>query len=88
MAITQSAKKAIRTAEKKRIFNLRRKDALRDTTKAFIKMVGIKDVIAARKLLPAAYAAIDKALKRGVIKANTASRKKSSLARALAKIST
>ncbi len=80
MAITSSAKKAIRTSAKKRIFNLRRIDTLRDTTKALQKAVAAKDISGAAKLLPAAYQAIDKAMKRGIIKANTASRKKSRLA--------
>jgi len=39
----------------------------------------------AKKMLPAAYKAIDKAAKRGVIKANTAARKKSRLSLAIKK---
>lgn len=83
MAITSSAKKAIRSSARKRIFNLRRRDALRDTGKALLKALAAKDVAAAEKLLPAAYKAIDKAMKRGVIKKNTAANKKSRLALAL-----
>lgn len=85
MAITSSAKKAIRSSAKKRVFNLRRKDALRDTTKALTKALAAKDVAGATKLIPAAYAAIDKAKKRGVIKSNTAARKKSRIALAIKK---
>jgi len=85
MAITSSAKKAIRSSEKKHVFNLRRKDAMRDISKSLTKSLTAKDVAAALKLLPAAYAAIDKAKKRGVIKANTAARKKSRLALSIAK---
>lgn len=85
MAITSSAKKAIRSAEKKHVFNLRRKNAMRDTTKLLTKSLTAKDVAGAEKLLSKAYAAIDKAKKRGVIKANTASRKKSRLALAIKK---
>lgn len=80
MAITSSAKKAIRSSGKKRVFNLRRKSALYSATKALTQAVTAKDVKKAETLLPAAYAAIDKARKSGVIKANTASRKKSRLA--------
>lgn len=80
MAITSSAKKAIRSSEKKRIFNVRRKGALHDTTKSLTKALAAKDVAGAEKLLPAAYKAIDKACKRGVIKSNTANRKKARLA--------
>ncbi|MEK7604391.1 MAG: 30S ribosomal protein S20 [Patescibacteria group bacterium] len=83
MAITSSAKKAARAAARKHVFNLRRKDALRDTTKLLVKALAAKDVSGAEKLLPAAYKAIDKAKKRGVIKANTADRKKARLAAAL-----
>jgi small subunit ribosomal protein S20 len=40
----------------------------------------------AEKLLSSAFKALDKAAKRGVIKKNTASRKKSRLAKALSKL--
>jgi small subunit ribosomal protein S20 len=85
MAITSSAKKAIRNSDKKRVFNLRRKDAMKDTTKSLTKALAAKDVKTAEGLLSKAYATIDKAKKGGVIKANTASRKKSRLAGLLAK---
>lgn len=83
MAITKSAKKAERAADRRRVFNLRRKDALKDATKLLTKALAAKDVAGAEKLLPAAYKAIDKAKKRGVIKANTADRKKARLAAAI-----
>lgn len=83
MAITSSAKKAIRSSEKKRVFNVRRKAALYSASKAVKQAVTAKDTKKAEALLPAAFAAIDKAQKRGVIKANTASRKKSRLAAAI-----
>ena len=83
MAITSSAKKAIRSSARKHVFNLRRKDALRDTTKSLLKSLAAKDISGAEKMLPAAYAAIDKAAKRGVIKGNTADRKKARLAAAI-----
>ncbi len=78
MAITSSAKKAHRASLKKRVFNERRKRALLSTTKTARKDLS-KDALAK------AYQAIDKAAKRGVIKKNTAARKKSRLAKALAK---
>jgi small subunit ribosomal protein S20 len=86
MAITSSAKKAIRASAKKRVFNLRRKDSLTDASKMLLKAVAAKDVSGAEKLLSEAYKAIDKAMKRGVIKKNTAARKKSRLALAIARI--
>jgi len=83
MAITRSAKKAIRSSAKKHVFNLRRKNTVSDTTKALTKALATKDAAEAEKFLPAAYKAIDKAAKRGVIKANTAARTKSRLAQAI-----
>lgn len=83
MAITSSAKKAVRSSAKKRVINLRRMKTLQSVTKALTSALAAKDVTGAEKLLPAAYAAIDKALKRGIIKANNAARKKSRLAFAI-----
>jgi small subunit ribosomal protein S20 len=83
MAITSSAKKVIRASAKKRVFNLRRKEALHDATKSLLRSLAAKDVKAAETMLPAAYKAIDKAMKRGVIKKNTAARKKARLAAAI-----
>ena len=87
MAITSSAKKVIRASAKKRVFNLRRKNTLVDTTKALTKALAAKDLKGAESLLPEAYQAIDKAMKRGVIKKNTAARKKSRLALAIKRAS-
>ena len=86
MAITSSAKKVIRSSEKKRIFNLRRKETLHEATKSFLKAIAAKDVAGAEKLLPTAYKAIDKAMKRGIIKGNTAARKKSRLSKLVKKL--
>lgn len=83
MAITSSAKKAIRSSARKNVFNIRRKEALHDATKSLLKLLSKKDVVGAEKLLSSAYKAIDKAMKRGVIKKNTAARKKSRLALSL-----
>ncbi|MDB5195168.1 MAG: ribosomal protein small subunit ribosomal protein [Parcubacteria group bacterium] len=82
MAITKSAKKAHRASLKKHVFNVRRKRALTETTKTVKKLI-VTDTKAATQALSAAYQAIDKAAKRGVIKKNTASRKKSRLALAI-----
>lgn len=83
MAITSSAKKAIRVAERKHVFNLRRKKSLSEATKAVKKAVVAKKPADAEKLLSEAYKAIDKAVKRGIIKANTGNRKKSRLVAAI-----
>lgn len=86
MAITKSAKKAHRVSLRKRVFNVRRKRALTTTTKTSKKLIGAGNKAEAQQSLAAAFQAIDKAAKRGVIKKNTASRRKSRLAKALAKV--
>lgn len=79
MPITKGAEKAHRQSERKRVFNVRRKGTMKDAEKAIQKAVASGDAKKALELLPTAYKAIDKAAKRGVIKENTASRKKSRL---------
>jgi small subunit ribosomal protein S20 len=80
MPITKSAKKAVRGSARKRAFNDRRKKAMRESIKDIRKLViQKKDAESAKEKLSAAYKAIDKAAKRGVIKKNTAARKKSRL---------
>ena len=86
MAITRSAKKALRASLRKRVFNVRRKRALTNATKT-VKKLATTNVAEARTSLSAAYKAIDKAAKRGIIKKNTASRKKSRLAAAVKRAS-
>lgn len=78
MAIIASAKKAQRASLRRRVFNVRRKRALHDAVKT---VLDTKDAVS----LPAAFKAIDKAAKRGVISKNAASRKKSRLAKTLAR---
>lgn len=79
MPITKGAQKAHRQSERKRIFNVRRKNAMKDAEKSITKAITAGDSQKATELLPTAYKAIDKAAKRGVIKSNTAARKKSRL---------
>jgi small subunit ribosomal protein S20 len=85
MPIKESAKKALRQAKKRRVLNLARQKAAKDIVKKIKKMAiaGQKDE--AKKLMASAYQAIDKAAKRGVIKKNTAARKKSRLMKMLNK---
>jgi len=84
MAITSSAKKAIRSSGRKRIFNVRRKRALHDAVQGARALTG-KTKAEQEASLITAYKAIDKAMKRGVIKKNTAARKKSRLVKLLKK---
>lgn len=85
MPITTSAKKAIRSSTKKKIFNLRKKNQMTSVVKQYKKLVDAKDSKGAEKLLPTLQKAIDKAAKTGLIKKNTAARKKSRLMKKLAK---
>jgi small subunit ribosomal protein S20 len=79
MPIIKGAKKALRASRRKRVFNIRRNDAMKDAIKSVKKAVAAKKPDDAKKLIPGLYAAIDKAAKRGIIKKNTASRKKARL---------
>jgi small subunit ribosomal protein S20 len=79
MPITSSAKKALRSSKRKRVFNLRRRNEMQNIVKEYKKLVSNKKTAEAQKLIPKLQKAIDKAEKRGLIKKNTASRKKSRL---------
>jgi len=77
VAITSSAKKAIGVAKRRGVFNARRKKELKDSLKDITKLIEAGSKQEAEAMLPRVYKAIDKAAKRGVLKANTASRTKS-----------
>jgi len=80
MPIIKSAKKAVRGSLRKKAFNDRRKRAMKDIIKKIEKTVKT-DKKEAQKILSPAYALIDKTAKRGIIKKNNASRKKSRLSK-------
>ncbi|MCK4386892.1 MAG: 30S ribosomal protein S20 [Candidatus Pacebacteria bacterium] len=86
MPIIKSAKKALRGSQRKRVFNLRRKKAMKEAIKAVHILAADKKKDEAKPQLSLAYKAIDKAVKRGVLKKNTAARKKSALSRAIKNI--
>lgn len=81
MPITSSAKKALRQSQKHKTKNLQRKNAVKDLFKQLQKLVVQNQLGEAKSLVPKLYKAIDKAAKAGVLKKNTASRKKSRAAR-------
>ena len=85
MPITKSAKKALRGSKLKKVYNDRRTKAMRIAVKDVKKLEAPKSSKEAQKQLASAYQAIDKAAKRGVIKKNTAARKKSRLAKLIKK---
>ena len=85
MANTTSARKAQRQSIKRKKLNLAKKSRVHRLTKEFQVLVSKKETGQAQDLLSQAYKAIDKAAKTGILKKNTAARKKSRLARLLAK---
>ncbi len=87
MPITSSAKKALRVSRRKRGVNLVRKANLADVVKKFRKLVSEKKMKEAEALMPALQKALDKSVKTGLIKKNTASRKKSRFSAMVKKIS-
>ena len=87
MPITSSAKKALRASMKKRVFNLRTKSAIDVPIKKFQKLISEKKIDEAKALISSIYKALDKGAKRKYIKANTASRYKSRIMKAIKRLS-
>ena len=85
MAITESAKKAIRQSARKNEQNVVYKDKIKSLVKQARALVLAKKMDEAKKLLPEIYAALDKAAKVGVIKKNNSSRRKSRLTKLIEK---
>jgi len=85
MPIKKSAKKALRQSERRRIRNLQRKRKIKNLLKEVKILVSQKKQEEAKKLLPQIYKILDKAAKTGLIKKNTAARKKSRIAKAIFK---
>jgi small subunit ribosomal protein S20 len=81
MAITKGAKKAIRNADRKRVFNIRRKRAVSTVEKEIVALLAEGKVKEAQALIPKAYKTLDKAAKMNTLKKNTASRRKSKINR-------
>lgn len=81
MPITSQAKKAMRRDATKNVHNLRRKRDMKEAVKTVHGLATAGDTKEAEAKLSTAYKAIDKAAKHGVIKQNTAARKKSRLMR-------
>jgi small subunit ribosomal protein S20 len=85
MPNTKGARKAMRQSIKRRASNVITKDAIRESVKQvrrFVKQAKKSEAVTA---LAAAMSALDKAAKKGVIHKNTASRRKSRLAKSIAK---
>lgn len=85
MPITKSAKKALRQNIKRRAENKIRKRNLKILIKDARANAAQSDRNKKELVLPSIYKALDKAAKSGLIKKNSASRKKSRLAKLMAK---
>lgn len=81
MPITKNAKKALRMSLRKKAMNDQTKKAVKEIVKSTEKLAVAKKWKDAKASLPKAYSAIDKAVKKGVLKKNTAARKKARLSR-------
>jgi len=85
MAITESAKKALRQNLKRRARNLIYKQKIKNLIKQVKVLVSQKKTEEAKKLLSQVYKILDKAAKTGLIKKNTAARKKSRITKVIFK---
>ena len=77
MPITQPAKKALRSSKKKRQFNIAKKELINKALKQVKKLISEKKAKEAREFMPQVQKILDKSVKTGLLKMNTASRKKS-----------
>lgn len=85
MPNTQSAKKALRQSERRRVRNLSTKRSFKRAVKQFRQLIDAGQLDDARIRLPSVYKTLDKAAKNGVIKKNKSSRLKSRLTTQLQK---
>lgn len=81
MANTKSAIKRIRQTERKDTVNRRNRARLRTQVKALTSPLEGGNAEEAQKVLPATVSSIDRAVQKGLIKKNKASRMKSRLTR-------
>lgn len=85
MPNTKSAAKAMRQSKRRREVNLKVKDSVKDAVREVRKLIKSGNKEEAAKLMKKAMSALDKAAKKNVIHKNTASRKKSRLAKAISR---
>ena len=79
----QSAKKRVKVIEKKTLRNQMVKSVIKTAVKRFEASVALRDGAAAKQNFSFAVKKIDQAVAKGIIKKNTASRKKAQIARTL-----
>lgn len=85
MPVTKTTKRRPKQNERKRAINKKRTLEMRRLIKEANVLIAAKDTEAVEKMLPQIYKAIDKAAKKGVIKKNTAARKKSRMMKKIKK---
>lgn len=83
MPITKSTRKNVRKSSKRAIQNAKKIREMKNTLKKIKALISQGKKEEAKKLLPQVYKILDKAGKTGLIKKNTAARKKSRIAKAI-----
>ncbi len=83
MPIKKAAFKAVRQSKKRRVRNLQTKKAISSATKTSRSLVDNKKNEEAKKSVLKTIRLLDKAVSKGIIKKNTAARKKSRLMKKL-----
>jgi len=86
MPNTKSAAKAMRQSQRRNIINSKTRAKVKSAAKQVKKLLADANAAEAVKALAAAMSALDKAVKKGVLHKNTASRKKSRMAKAIARL--
>ena len=79
MANTYSALKRVRQVERRTDYNRKNRTQLRHQIRAMRRALTGKDPAAAAALLPKTFSMIDRSVKKGAIKKNTAARYKAKL---------
>jgi small subunit ribosomal protein S20 len=87
LPIKRSAYKELRKAKLRHFKNISTKTELKTLAKKFQKLIETKKADEAKKAISSLISKIDRAASKGIIKANTASRKISRLMKRLSKLS-
>ena len=85
MPVKKSAKKRLRQSKKRRIRNLNYKNKTKSLNKEVRDLVKENKTKEAKDLLPQVFKILDKSAKVGIIKKNTASRKKARITKLINK---
>lgn len=81
MPILDAAKKYVKVTARKNAFNKKTKLTMKNAIRKVSDAILAKDRSGAEKLFVSAQKAIDKAMKKGILKKNTAARRKSGIVR-------